>query len=105
MRRIGLVLALLLLAPPAVQAQPGKVARIGYLSSHAPERFRVEVFRQALHELGWVGGRNLIIDYRSAGGKFEQLPQLAAEFVGLRVDVIVAAATVPALAAKRATQT
>jgi putative ABC transport system substrate-binding protein len=95
-----------LAVPLAAGAEPvGKAARVGYLSSHAPERFRVEVLRQALHELGWVEGRNLIIEYRSAGGKFDQLPQLAAEFVGLKMDVIVAAATVPALAAKRATQT
>jgi putative tryptophan/tyrosine transport system substrate-binding protein len=95
-----------LAAPLAAEAQQvGKVARIGYLSSHAPETFRVEVLRQALNELGWVEGRNLVIDYRSASGKFDHLPHLAAELVGLKVDVVVAAATVPALAAKRATQT
>jgi putative tryptophan/tyrosine transport system substrate-binding protein len=108
MRLIGLavVLAFNLLAPLAAEAQPtGMIARVGYLSSHSPEKFRAEVFRQALHELGWVEGRNLIIDYRSADGKFDRLAELAAELVGLKVGVIVAAATVPALAAKRATQT
>ncbi|MBI4587995.1 MAG: ABC transporter substrate-binding protein [Candidatus Rokubacteria bacterium] len=91
------------LAAEAQQAE--KIARIGYLSPHSPERFRVEVFRQALHDLGWVEGRNLIVDYRSADGKFDRLPELAAELVRLNVDLIVAVATLPALAAKRATQT
>jgi putative tryptophan/tyrosine transport system substrate-binding protein len=109
MRRIGLAVVLtvaLTLKPLAAEAQQvAKPVRIGYLSSHSPERFRVDVFRQALSELGWVEGRNLIIDYRSAGGRFERLPELAAEFVRLKVEVIVAAATVPALAAKQVTQT
>src|SRR4030095_16658013 len=104
MRLIGLAVVLtlsLVLRPLGAEAQPpGKIPRVGYLSSHSPERFRVEVFRQALHELGWVEGRNLIIDYRSADGKFDRLPELAAQLVGLKVEVIVAAATVPALAAK-----
>ena len=52
--------------------------RIGYLSSNSPETFRVEVFRQALREFGLVEGRNLIIDYRFADGKFDRLPELAA---------------------------
>ena len=77
----ALVLAVALVAAPVgVAAQPtSKVARIGYLNSHSPERFRVELFRQALHESGWIEGRNLVIDYRSAGGKFDRLPELAAE--------------------------
>jgi putative ABC transport system substrate-binding protein len=101
------LLALVLVASPvAVAAQPtSKVARIGYLNSHSPERFRVELFRQALHESGWIEGRNLVIDYRSAGGQFDRLPGLAAELVGRKVDLIVAVNTVSALAAKRATQT
>jgi hypothetical protein len=57
----------ILAAPLAAIAQPPtKIPRIGYLSSNSPETFRVDVFRQALHELGWVEGRDLIIDYRSA---------------------------------------
>src|SRR5687767_6203797 len=90
----------LLTAPFAADAQQGaKVARIGYLNSHSPERFRVEVFRRTLHDSGWIEGGNLAIEYRSAGGKFDQLPGLAAELVGLKVDVIVAVNTVSALAA------
>ena len=71
----------------------------------SPETHRVDVFRQALQELGWGEGQNLIIDYRSADGKFDRLPELADEFVRLKVHVIVAVPTVSALAAKRATQT
>jgi putative ABC transport system substrate-binding protein len=91
--------------PTVTQAQQaGKVYRIGYLSSNPPETFRVPVFRQALHHLGWVEGRNLLIDYRSADGKFDRLPALAAELVRLKSDVIVAAPTISALAAQRTTR-
>jgi len=100
-------LALSVLAAPLVAKaqQAAKVSRIGYLSSHSPETFRIEAFRQGLHEFGWVEGRNLIIEYRSADGKFDRIPVLAAELVRLKVDVIVAVPTVSALAAKRVTQT
>jgi putative ABC transport system substrate-binding protein len=89
-----------------LKAQPAeKVARIGYLSSVSPETFHVQAFRQGMRDLGWVEGRNLIVDYRSADGKVDRLSSLAAELVSLNVQVIVAAATVPALAAKRASTT
>src|SRR5215475_2755520 len=95
-RMIGLavILSLGLLVPLAAQ-QAEQVPRIGYLSASAPEIFRVDVFRQALREFGWIEGQNLIIDYRSADGTFARLPALAAELVGLKVQVIVTAATVP----------
>jgi putative ABC transport system substrate-binding protein len=64
-----------------------------------------EAFRQGLRDLGYVEGRNLVIEYRDATGKHERLPALAAELVALNVDVIVAANTPGALAAKRATST
>ena len=107
MRLIGLVVALgLTLAPFAAEAQQaGKLFRIGYLSSHSPQSFRVEAFRQELKEIGLVEGRNLIIDYRSAEGRLDRLPELAAELVRLSVDVIVAVPTVSAVTAKRATRT
>jgi putative ABC transport system substrate-binding protein len=90
----------------SLAAQPAeKVARIGYLTSHSPDTFRVQAFRQGMRDLGWVEGRNLIIDYRSADGKVDRLSSLAAELVALNVQVIVAAPTVPALAAKRASAT
>ena len=85
--------------------QAGKVYRIGYLS--APTRASVEhvlqTFLGKLRELGWVDGQNLVIEYRWAEGKVERLPELAAELVRLKVDLIVAPAQSAALAAKKAT--
>src|SRR5436190_13785330 len=109
MDRRDTVLALLALgaAPLAAEAQQAaKVARIGYLttslgaSPHLPE-----AFRQGLRDLGYVEGRNLVIEYRDAEGKVDRLPALAAELVALKVDVIVVGGTVAALAAKQATRT
>jgi putative ABC transport system substrate-binding protein len=95
-------------APLAAEAQQaGKIARIGYLAIDlaANPRFR-ESFRQGLRDLGYVEGRNAVIEYRDAEGKFDWLPALAAELVALKVDVLFAAAGTPgALAAKQATRT
>jgi putative ABC transport system substrate-binding protein len=103
---IGSVVGGILAAPLAAEAQQtGRVYRIGYLS--APTRASVEnglqAFLRALRELGWVEGQNLIIEYRWAEGKVERLPNLAAELVLLKVDLIVAPAGSAALAAKNAT--
>jgi putative ABC transport system substrate-binding protein len=90
--------------PLAARAQqPGKVSRIGYLSPGraAP---RDEAFRQRLQELGWVEGKNILVEYRFAEGKFDQLRALAEELVRLDVDVIVTAVTQASLAAKHATK-
>jgi putative ABC transport system substrate-binding protein len=103
----GLVLLIgLLVAPLATEAQqPGRVYRVGYLST--PTRESVEhglaAFLRTLRELGWIEGQNLIIEYRWAEGNVEQLPGLAAELVRHKVDVIVAPAGSAALAAKNAT--
>ena len=102
------VLAVSLLAAPlaAETQQAAKVARIGYLlldraaAPHLPE-----AFRQGLRDLGYVEGRNVVIEYRDAEGKVERLPAVAAELVALKVDVIVAQGTPHALAAKQATRT
>jgi putative ABC transport system substrate-binding protein len=103
---IGSLVGGILAAPLAAEAQQaGKVYRIGYLS--APTRASVEnalqAFLRALRDLGWVEGQNLVIEYRWAEGKVERLPDLAAELVRLKVDVIVAPAGSAALAAKNAT--
>ncbi len=97
----------LLAAPLAAEAQPAaKVARIGYLTTHvASSPHLPEAFRQGLRDLGYVEGRNVVIEYRDAEGKFERLPALAAELVALKVDVIVASAYPGTLAAKNATNT
>jgi ABC-type uncharacterized transport system substrate-binding protein len=109
MRLIGLavVLTVSVLVPFAAEAQQAaKSARIGYLSPDlAVNPHLHEAFRQGLRDLGYVEGRNLVIEFRSAEGKFERLPALAAELVALKVDVIVVPSTAPALAAKQATRT
>src|SRR5438093_868586 len=93
--------------PVAANAQQAaKVARIGLLAGNFPASPHLpEAFRQGLRDLGYVEGRNVVIEYRDAEGKLERLPTLAAELVALKVDVIVAPITVAALAAKQATRT
>ena len=103
---IGRVMGGLFAAPLAASAQqPGKVYRLGYLNTPTRESVArgVDAFLQKLRELGWVDGRNLIIDYRWAEGSVERLPDLAADLVRRKVDVIVAPAGTAALAAKAAT--
>jgi putative ABC transport system substrate-binding protein len=110
MDRRDTVLALLALgaAPLAADAQqPAKVARIGYLSPNVAANPRQhEAFRQGLRDLGYVEGRNVVIEYRDAEGKLERVPALAAELVALKVDVIfVGGGTRVTLAAMQATKT
>ena len=99
----------LLTAPLAAEAQQaGKIIRIGYLSFNlATSPHLREAFRQGLRDLGYVEGRNLVIEYRSAEGKRERLPALVTELLALKVDVIVTEGgnTVVPLAAKQATRT
>jgi putative ABC transport system substrate-binding protein len=87
---------------PAEAQQKGKVPRVGYL---APRSTVHEAFRQRLRELGYVEGKNIVIEHRSSGRKFERFPGLAAELVRLRVDVIATVSTAAARAAKEATTT
>jgi putative ABC transport system substrate-binding protein len=91
----------------SAQAQQGKIPRIGYLStvSLSVNAARIEALLQGLRELGYVEGKNVVIEWRSAEGKLDRLPSLAAELVRLKVDVIVAAAPPPTRAAKKATAT
>ena len=87
--------------------QAGKIHRIGFLDggSAAGSAVLWEAFRQELTKLGWIEGKNFTIDYRFAEQKPERLPELAADLVRLKVDLIVVSGTPPALAAKKATTT
>src|SRR2546422_3886557 len=109
MDRRDTVLALLALgaAPLAAEAQQAaKVARIGYLSPNlAASPHLRDAFLQGLRDLGYVEGRNVVIEYRDAEGKLERLPALAGELVALKVDVIVVTSTPSAVAVKQATRT
>jgi putative ABC transport system substrate-binding protein len=98
----------LLAAPLAADAQQaGKVPRIGFLRPGSPSDrpHLLDAFRQGLREFGWIEGQNIVIDYRYAEGRFDRLPDLAAELVRLKVDIIVAVGTPAAAAAKNATET
>ena len=109
MDRRDTVLALLALgaAPLAAEAQrAARVARKGYLSPNlAASPYLRDAFLQGLRDLGYVEGRNVVIEYRDAEGKFERVSALAAELVALKVDVIfVAGGTRVTLAAMQATK-
>ena len=103
----GLALCSVLLAPcSSTQAQqPGKIPRIGYLDNSTASGIAVllEAFRQELSKLGWIEGKNITIEYRFAEQKPERLPELAADLVRLKVNLIVVVGA--ALAAKKATST
>jgi putative ABC transport system substrate-binding protein len=101
-----LVLLALLTTPCAAEAQQaGKVYRIGFLgnSTAALEGNLVGPFREGLRDLGYIEGRNILIEYRWADGKYERFPALIAELAALKVDVIVTAGTPAALAVKKTT--
>src|SRR5262245_53437349 len=103
-----LIVFILGLCSDVAQAQqPGKVFRIGYLdpSTASGSAVFLEAFRQELSKLGWIEGKNFTIEYRFAEQKTERLPELAADLVRLKVDVIVGASSTSALAAKTATTT
>ncbi len=105
---IGSVACGVLAAPLAARAQQGeKVYRIGILEAipAAQNSANLDAFRKGLRDLGFVEGRNLIIDYRSADGRAERFPELASELVRLEVDLIVTRGTPAARAARDATRT
>ena len=108
---LSVVLAFGLVAAPlpADSQQPGKVYRIGILGSSPTTASRAvpvyEAFAEGLRERGWVEGQNIVIERRWSEGRAERFPSLAAELVSLKVDVIVAGPTPPAVAAKNATGT
>jgi putative ABC transport system substrate-binding protein len=100
------VLVLLVVAVLAEAQQPKRIPQIGILIAASASSYsaRLEAFRQRLRELGYVEGKNIVIEYRYAEGKLERLPDLAAELVRLKVDVIVVTAQA-VLAAKKASPT
>lgn len=104
---VPLCALLLALGVPVEAQQPKKISRVGYLAavSAAADAPRLEAFRQGLRDLGYIEGQNMIIEYRHEGGGFERLPELAAELVGQKPDVLVAVTTNAAQAAKKATTT
>ena len=106
---IGLALSALLLALSftAEAQQAKKVPRIGVLASTTPSSMKdtLDPFRQRLHELGYVEGKNIVFEYRWGEGNADRFPILAAELVRLKVDVILANSTPIAMAAKKATTT
>jgi len=87
------------------QQPPGRVPRICFLTRYSDASTQIDAFRKGLRDLGWVEGKSISIEYRNAEGQVDRLPALAAELVGLNVDVIVTVDTLPTQAAKRATST
>jgi putative ABC transport system substrate-binding protein len=108
---VGIILALFfgVLAPSPASSgqQTGKIPLLGYLEagSASTSGNPLNSFRQGLRELGWIEGQNITIEYRWAEGRFDRLPELAADLVRLRVDVIVATGDPVIRAAKQATGT
>ena len=104
---ILLIIAVMVVGGVASAQQTGKVFRIGFLDPSTASGMAVllEAFRQELSKLGWVEGKNITIEYRFAELNNERLPELAADLVRLRVDLIVVSAGPSALAAKAATST
>jgi ABC-type uncharacterized transport system substrate-binding protein len=104
---VALIIAFAMCGAVATAQQATKNPRIGYLSSSfsstSPDRRKA--FRQGLRELGYVEGKNIVIEWRNADGKFDRLPALAAELVRLKVDTIVTAGPQATRPAKQATST
>src|SRR5262245_20983162 len=104
---LALVAMLWALSFPVQAQQPKKVPRIGFLSATSASSIsaRVEAFRQGLHELGYVEEKNIVIEWRYAEGKTERLPDIAAELVHIKIDVIVTGGPAATRPAKEATVT
>ena len=102
--RLALSAVLVALCFPAEAQQPTKMPRIGFLGGTSPNE-RSEAFRQGLRELGYLEGKNIVIEWRHHEGKLDRLPALAAELVRLKVDIIITVGAPAARAAKEATVT
>ena len=95
---------------PAHPQQPAKVPRIGFLTGQITPTStsldsNIDAFRQGLRQRGYIEGKNLIVEYRGAGGKIERMPELVAELIGLGVNIIVTVGMPAVIAAKKATST
>jgi putative ABC transport system substrate-binding protein len=103
----GLCVLLFALCFPAEAQQQGKAPKIGFLLASSPstQSSSLEFFRQGLRELGYTEGKNILFEYRYAEGKSDRFPDLAAELIRLKVDVIVVASAISASAARNATKT
>ena len=104
---VALVVSLLTLSFPAAAQQTKKVPSIGFLSASSPSAIatRTEALRQGLRELGYVEGKNIVIEYRYSEGKPDRLPDLVAELIRLKIDVILSAGGQVTRAATEATRT
>ena len=104
-RRQLLLAAGALVVAPVLRAQPQRVRRVGILLPAKGNEGLLVPYRKRLGELGWIEGQNLAIDIRNSENRYERLPALARELIGLKVDVIVTASTTVTRAAKEATAT
>lgn len=109
MKRRAALIVILALPVAAFAQQPAKIPRIGFIGLTSPSApadvARIEGLRTRLRELGYTEGKNIVIEYRWAEGKYDRLPRLAAELVSLNVDVLVTQGTDGTRAAKLATKT
>jgi putative tryptophan/tyrosine transport system substrate-binding protein len=104
---VALVVTLAMCGVVAQAQQPTRIPRIGCLNATSPSTrsARIEAFRQGLRELGYLEGKNIVIEYRHAEGKLDRLTELAAELVRVKVDVIVMTGPTSTRAAKEETNT
>ncbi len=104
---VGLLTTVWLTSISVHAQQPAKIPRIGYLGQASPAALaaRIESFRQGLRELGYIEGKNIVIEWRNAGGSPDRVRELAAELAGLKVDVIVSPGPTVTRLAKEATST
>jgi len=102
---VNVLVLLVVFVVPAIAQQPNKVPRIGYLNGGSSSVIadRIEAFRQGLRDIGYIEGKNIVIEYRWAEGKNERLPELAAELVRLQVAILVTSSTAATKAVKQIT--